>query len=138
MKKTFLNFLFISIIAAAVLSTSCKKDDDDNNSSPTPNTNSYAIETDSFGLCTLRVEETGGPTNEWYFATQGDTGNATLIGVGDFPYSYAKTGNNTSTLIFNVGGSDQYLMTWTSDTSGSFQESFDGVQGNPGVFTIRD
>jgi len=135
-------FIFKSMITIAVATllifSSCNKDDDNNNSSPSTTTSVYAIENDSFGLCTLHLVETGGPTNNWYFATQGDTGNATLIGVADFPYSYNKTGNNTSTLIFNVSGSDKYEMTWTNDTSGSFLESFNGTAGNPGTFSIRD
>lgn len=137
MKKNILLPMSFVLVAIAVILSACDKDDNNGGSTTTPITGGYAVESDSFGLCTLQVVETGGPTNNWYFATQGDTGNATLIGVSDFPYSYQKTGNNTSTLIFNVSGSDQYLMTWTNDTSGTFQESFNGTPGNPGNFTIR-
>lgn len=137
MKKILSSVMLAAFVAASFMLASCNKDDDDNNGSPTP-ISTFAPANDSFGLCTLQVVETGGPTNQWYFATQGDTGNAELIGVMSFPYSYNKTGNNTSVLIFNVGGSDRYDMTWTTDSSGSFQESFEGNPGNPGTFVIRD
>jgi len=95
----------------------------------------YAPENAAFGSAELVVAETGGPTNTWTFSSTGPTGQATLAGVDDFDYTYDKTGKNASTLIFDVEGDDKYEMVWTSATGGTFQESFDGVPGNPGTFT---
>lgn len=84
----------------------------------------------------ITLSETGGPENTWLFPD--GTGDATLVGVGDFPFTFTKTGTSTSTLTFDVGGEDEYEMTWETESSGSFQESFDGVRGNPGTFAVQD
>jgi len=54
-------------------------------------------------------------------------------GVGDFPYTYEKTGDSTSVIKFDVEGEDCYDMTWTSPTGGNLQESFEGLPGNSGT-----
>ncbi|MBI4815221.1 MAG: hypothetical protein HY791_03115 [Deltaproteobacteria bacterium] len=47
---------------------------------------------------TLTLAETGGPTNQWTFAVgAGTAGMATLAGVGDFAFTYAKTAGAAST-----------------------------------------
>jgi hypothetical protein len=81
----------------------------------------------------------GSFTNTWTFPDgAGTEGTATLQGVDDFPFVYAKTGANTSQLNFDVQGDDQYDMLWTSATGGTFEESFDGEPGTSGTFLVTD
>ncbi len=129
--KKFLLLIAISFSLSLFIS-SCQEDEDDGNNGGTD----YAIATASWGKLTITLAETGGPTNEWYFASTGSSGMAALTGVDDFAFTYSKTGINESELVFTVGGSDKYEMTWTSATTGSFQESFNGTNGNPGTFSI--
>lgn len=124
MKKILL--LTVLSLSFSFLLPSCQEDDDID----------YAISTSSWGKLTLTLAETGGPTNEWYFSTTGASGMAALTGVDDFSFTYSKTGTNESEITFSVGGSDKYVMTWTSETSGSFQESFNSTSGNAGTFSI--
>ena len=127
--KKFLLLIALSLTFSFVF-TACEEDTDD------PSTTDYAIATSSWGKLTITLAESGGPTNEWYFSTTGSSGMAALTGVDDFPYTYSKKGTNSSELTFDTGGSDKYVMTWTSETSGTFQESFNGAAGNSGTFTI--
>lgn len=110
------------------LSFSCNKEDDD--------VTDWAIAASGWGKLTLTVVETGVLTNVWVFSSTGATGQANLTGTGDFGYTYVKDGANKSTLIFDVGGSDKYEMTWTGELQGTFLESFNGAPGNSGTFTI--
>jgi hypothetical protein len=126
--KQFLLLIALSL-SLAMFFPSCEEDTDDPDAD-------YAIATASWGKLTLTLAETGGPTNEWYFSSTGSSGMAALTGVDDFSYNYSKTGTNESEITFQVGGSDKYVMTWTSETSGTFQESFNGTAGNSGTFTI--
>ncbi|MPM16185.1 hypothetical protein SDC9_62561 [bioreactor metagenome] len=128
MKKILL-LIALSLTFSFVF-TACEDDTDD------PETD-FAIATSSWGKLTLTLVETGGPTNEWYFASTGSSGMAALTGVDDFSFTYSKKGTNSSELTFNTGGSDKYVMTWTSAASGSFTESFNGTAGNPGTFSIE-
>lgn len=128
--KKFLLLIVLSLTFSFVF-TACEDDTDD------PSTTDYAIATSSWGKLTLTLVETGGPTNEWYFASTSSSGMAALTGVDDFSFTYSKKGTNSSELIFEVGGSDKYVMTWTSASAGTFQESFNGTAGNPGSFTIE-
>lgn len=118
--------LVVLSLSFSTLFISCQDDDDD-----------FAIETSSWGKLTLTLSETGGTTNEWYFASTASSGMAALTGVDDFSFTYSKTGINASTIIFTVAGSDKYEMTWTSETKGTFQQSFNGVSGNSGTFVIE-
>jgi len=89
------------------------------------------------GGLSIQLNEQGGPSNIWTFPVGSETsGVATLIGVGDFQFYYKKTGASTSTLTFNVGGTDKYDMTWTSATAGYFDESFNGAPGTTGFFEV--
>lgn len=126
MKKLFL-LVFFSL-SFSVLFSSCEEDED--------NASDYAISSASWGKLTLTLKETGGPTNEWYFSSKGSSGMAALTGVDDFAYVYSKTATNKSEITFSVGGSDKYIMTWKSATTGDFQQTFNSVAGNPGTFTI--
>ncbi len=72
---------------------------------------------------TLVIDEpANGIQNTWDF----EATTATGVGIGEFPYSYVKTGEAQSTLEFEVGGTDHYEMTWTSTTGGTCTESFEG------------
>jgi hypothetical protein len=85
----------------------------------------------------LQLIEQGGPTNTWTFpAGSGTSGMANLMGVGDFPFTYSKTGATTSLLEFDVGGTDSFDMTWVSATEGTMMQSFDGTPGNMGTFIL--
>lgn len=128
MKKLLYIFPFMLIISIFTF-TSCEPDDDDD-------ATDYAIENSVWGKLTITVAETGGPTNEWYFSSTGASGMAALTGVGDYSFTYSKTGTNKSTLKFQVAGEDKYEMTWTAALSGTFQQSFNGTAGNPGTFSI--
>ncbi|HRZ42133.1 MAG TPA: hypothetical protein P5228_05465 [Bacteroidales bacterium] len=121
---------FLSIFACMVLITisGCKKEDD-------PVTD-WAIAAADWGKLSITFVETGGPTNTWVFNSTGGTGQATLTGTGDFGFTYVKDGVNKTTLIFDVGGSDKYEMTWTEELKGTIVESFNGTPGNNGSFTI--
>jgi hypothetical protein len=61
---------------------------------------------------------------------------AALTGVDDFPFTYSKSGKNSSILTFSVGGTDKYTMTWTGAKKGTFDQSFNDTAGNKGSFTI--
>lgn len=126
MKKLFL--LSMLIFSLSFVFISCEEDEE--------TTTDYAISVASWGKLTLTLSETGGTTNEWYFASTGSSGMAALTGVDDFSFTYSKTGTNKSEISFSVGGTDKYVMTWKTATSGDFQQSFNGVSGNPGSFTI--
>lgn len=121
------HFLLMAGLVLAVL-LGCKKDDD-------PVTD-WAIVATDWGKLSITFVETGGPTNTWVFNGTGGSGQATLTGTGDFGYTYVKDGVNKSTLIFDVGGSDKYEMTWTEELKGTIVESFNGTPGNTGTFTI--
>lgn len=97
----------------------------------------YAPAEEEFGGFIIVLQEEGGVTNKWTFTGKGAKGQATLEGVGDFSYTYEKTGDNTSVLTFDVDGEDRYEMKWTSDTGGTFEESFEGEPGSSGKFTIE-
>ncbi|HCB63300.1 MAG: hypothetical protein A2W93_10990 [Bacteroidetes bacterium GWF2_43_63] len=127
MKKILL--LIALTLTFSFVFTACEEDSDDQ-------TTDYAIGSSSWGKLTLTLAETGGPTNEWYFSTTSSSGMAALTGVDDFSYSYSKKGTNESEITFQMGGSDKYVLTWTSASTGTFQESFNGTAGNPGSFTV--
>lgn len=124
MKKILL--LVVLSLSFSTFFISCQDDDDD-----------FAIETSSWGKLTLTLSETGGPTKEWYFASTASSGMAALTGVDDFSFTYSKTGISKSTITFSVAGTDKYEMTWTSETKGTFQESFNGVSGYSGTFVVE-
>jgi hypothetical protein len=130
MKK--LLYLLALVFAFSFLFTSCEEDTDN----PDDATTDYAIATSSWGKLTLTLAETGGPTNEWYFSTISSSGMAALTGVDDFPFTYSKSGKNSSILTFSVGGTDKYTMTWTGAKKGTFDQSFNDTAGNKGSFTI--
>jgi hypothetical protein len=120
------NYLMI-ISLFIVMFAGCKKDDD---------LTDYAIATASWGKLSLTLDETGVVTNVWVFNTLGSTGQATLTGVGDYAYTYVKEGVNKSTIVFTIQGSDKYELTWTGELKGTLVESFNGLPGNTGTFTI--
>jgi hypothetical protein len=124
MKKILL--LVVLSIGFSTFFISCQDDDDD-----------FAIETSSWGKLTLTLSETGGSTDEWYFASTASSGMAALTGVDDFPFTYSKTGISTSTVTFSVGGTEKYEMTWTSETKGTFQKSINNVSDNTGTFVVQ-
>jgi hypothetical protein len=126
MKNKFYIFPFL-IILGLVIVTACEPDNDEED---------FAIATTEWGKLSITLSETGGPTNEWYFASTGSSGMAALTGVGDYSFTYSRTGTNASTLKFQVAGEDKFDMTWTSALSGTFQQSFNGTAGNPGSFSI--
>ena len=75
--------------------------------------------------------------NTWVFGPDADTtGKATLTNAGlEAAFTYDVTGPSTSTLTFDVQGTDQYDLTWTSADGGTFSESFEGEPGTTGTFT---
>jgi|GEM_PF-1503525 len=80
-----------------------------------------------------------GNTNRWLFsADAANSGQARLEGVGTFNFSYSLRDGNRSTIIFEVGGQDRYDMTWTSETQGTFEQSFNGGGTSSGSFSIED
>lgn len=92
---------------------------------------------DTIVSLSILFEEPGaGVANTWVFAADG---TATLNGDGasPFPYTYEKTGGSTSAVAFEVGGTDRYEMTWTSDTGGTCTESFDGGEAFPCTFAVQ-
>ncbi len=131
MKKIIFSLMFLSVLF--ILSNGCKKD---SKKDTTDNTKDYALAAADFGGFTLQLAENSGPTNKWQFSNKGASGSAFLMGVDLFTYTYTKNGKNSSTLIFNVGGSDKYEMIWTGDSTGTFVESFNNGTGNKGVFKI--
>ena len=126
MKKNIVFLLSLLIIGSAFLMISCEPEEED----------IFAISSVEWRKLTLTISETGGPTNEWYFSEIGSSGMAALTGVDDFSFTYNKTGNNTATIKFQVSGEDKYDLTWTSQLSGTFEQSFNSTPGNPGTFTI--
>ena len=89
------------------------------------------------GLRLTLVE--GSNTNHWVFGPDaGNMGQALLEGVGSFGFNFSVTGPNTTTLIFQVGGEDRYDMTWTSESGGTFEQSFNGGGGNSGSFSVEE
>ncbi len=136
MKKT-IKFIQFTIFALLVVFASCKKDENNNssNNTPTPITD-YAIAAINWGDFVITLVEPGVVTNVWTFDTTGGSGNATINGTNSFPYTYTKDAVNKSTLTFDVGGQDKYVMTWTKDTAGTFVESYNNIPGSNGTFRI--
>lgn len=128
MKKILL--LIALTLTFSFVFTACEEDTDD------PTSTDYAISTATWGKLTLTLAETGGTTDEWYFASTGSSGMAALKGVDDFSFTYSKKDANLSELTFNVGGSEKYEMTWTNASAGTYKKSFNGTAGNPGNFSI--
>lgn len=89
----------------------------------------------------LQVVEMGDPPveNIWRIADgAGNDGMATLVAaMADFPFTYTKTGDSTSVFTANTGTEEEYDMTWTSDSSGTFEYRFEpGAEATPGSFSI--
>ena len=126
MKKNFYLLAFV-MLSGMFIMLSCDPETDEDD---------FAIPTSEWGKLTLTLNETGGPNNEWYFASIGSSGMAALTGVDDFSFTYSRTGTNKSTIKFQVSGEDRFDMTWTAVNSGTFEQSFNGTAGNPGSFNI--
>lgn len=129
MKKKLQYLIFFFALAGII--QSCKKDDDNDNQ-----VKDYALAANEWGKFNLKLVEPGIVTNIWTFSVKGSSGIATMNGVSDFQYTYTKNGVNKSTLIFDVQGEDKFVMTWKSDTNGTFKEYFNGVFGSDGSFSI--
>jgi hypothetical protein len=83
---------------------------------------------------TIQFDEDGGDvSNTWEFGAS----TATLVGSGDFPYTYEDLGGADAELVFDVQGEDVYELFWTSETGGTFEQSFDGGDVTPGVFEVQ-
>ena len=119
---------FVSII---IFNTGCKKEED-----TPPATTDYAIKAADFGNLSITLTEDSGVANTWIFTTTGASGTAEFQGQGNHSYTYEVTGENKSTLIFDVDGDDKYEMTWTSETGGTIKEYFNGTFGSDGTFSI--
>lgn len=97
----------------------------------------YAIETNNWGKLTLFITPNTGSAEEWYFATVGSSGYASLVGVDDYPYTYKKINGIKSTLSINIGVWKKYELEWSSSTAGSYELYEDNVKKGTGKFSIQ-